>query len=185
MSMPKKVLYTGTCDPLPVSPGIIKVGEFGVASSCCSRRDMVSFCRETWGRDIMLEERKQALVVDDDESTREFVGEIMRRNGWDVVEAADGLTAIELATDEEPDIIILDIDMPEMDGFEAFRRLRTDPRTERIPVIMLTAINDLTPDEEFDEESVGERLGVEDPEGFVDKPVNPEFLMNVIFGVVG
>ena len=50
---------------------------------------------------------------------------------------------------------------------------------------MLTAINDLTSDEAFDEDSVGERLGVENPEGFVDKPVNPEFLMNVIFGIVG
>ena len=133
----------------------------------------------------MLEERKKALVVDDDESTREFVGELMRRNGWDVIEGANGIEAIEKAEEEEPDIIILDVEMPEMDGFEAFRRLRTDFQTERIPVIMLTAINDLTSDEAFDEDSVGERLGVENPEGFVDKPVNPEFLMNVIFGIVG
>ena len=65
----------------------------------------------------MLEERKKALVVDDDESTREFVGELMRRNGWDVIEGANGIEAIEKAEEEEPDIIILDIEMPEMDGF--------------------------------------------------------------------
>jgi len=133
----------------------------------------------------MMQERKKALIVDDDEGTREFVTELMRNEGWKTVVGMTGQEAIDLAEEEEPDVIILDVDLPEMDGFEAFRQLRTGPLTERIPVIMLTAINELDPEGHHDETSMEQRLGVDRPEASVDKPVSPDDLLKAIMGVVG
>lgn len=133
----------------------------------------------------MLYEKKKVLIVDDDEGTREFVQELMRVEGWETVLGKNGVEALELASQEEPDLIILDVTMPEMDGFEAFRRLRSDVLTQRIPVIMLTAINELEPGANHNEVTMEQRLGVDRPEAFVDKPVDPEFLQKAILGVVG
>jgi len=133
----------------------------------------------------MMQERKKALIVDDDEGTREFVMELMHNEGWDTTVGLTGKDALELAEQEEPDLIVLDVDMPEMDGFEAFRRLRTNVLTQRIPIIMLTAINDLDPQGGHDDASMEQRLGVDRPEAFVDKPVCPDDLIKAIMGVVG
>lgn len=133
----------------------------------------------------MLHPNKKVLVVDDDEGVREFVGEIMRNEGWQVVTARNGIEALDLAEEEEPNLIVLDVCMPEMDGFETFRRLRSDHFTKDIPVIMLTAVNEAEPDAGHNEETMEQRLGVVRPEGFVDKPVDSMFLLNCIFGIMG
>ena len=133
----------------------------------------------------MMQERKKALVVDDDEGTLEFVVELMHNEGWDTIVGLTGQDALDLAEQEEPDLIVLDVDMPEMDGFEAFRLLRTNALTAHIPIIMLTAINDLDPEGQHDQTSMERRLGVDGPEAFVDKPVCPDDLLKAIMGVVG
>jgi len=133
----------------------------------------------------MMYERKKVLIVDDDEGSREFVTEIMRAEGWDTVTGITGYDAIELAESESPDLIILDVTMPKMDGFEAFQRLRTNILTKRIPIIMLTAINELEPGAQHNEITMEQRFGVDRPEAFVDKPVDPAFLLKAIMGVVG
>lgn len=133
----------------------------------------------------MMCERKKVLIVDDDEGSREFVTEIMRTEGWDTVSGITGRDAIEMAESESPDLIILDVTMPEMDGFEAFRHLRTNILTQRIPIIMLTAINELEPGAQHNETTMEKRFGVDRPEAFVDKPVDPAFLLKAIMGVVG
>ncbi len=132
----------------------------------------------------MMHERKSVLVVDDDEGTREFVGELMRVEGWEVVTAKNGVEAIEIVEDNLPDLVILDVDMPEMNGFEVFQRLRSDVLSRQVPIIMLTAINELT-GEHNDAESMERRFGLNAPEAFVDKPVDPTFLQQAIMGVVG
>lgn len=132
----------------------------------------------------MMHERKTALVVDDDEGTREFVGELMRVEGWEVVTAKTGVEALDIVNEGLPDLVILDVDMPEMNGFEVFRRLRLDVLSRHVPIIMLTAINDLT-GERHDAASMERRFGLNGPEAFVDKPVDPVFLQQAIMGVVG
>ena len=133
---------------------------------------------------MMREKPKKVLVVDDDEGAREFVSALMEAEGWDVVEAMNGRDAVELAETEVPDLIILDVSMPIMNGFEAFARIRQNHLTDQIPVIMLTAINEVEPGMGYNEETMESVLGVPRPEGFVDKPVNPTFLLHTIFGVV-
>ncbi len=79
------------------------------------------------------------LLVEDNEDNRIIYSTVLRHLGYEVVEALDGLRAIELARTVKPDIILMDISIPEMDGWEATRILRQDPITKEIPIVALTA----------------------------------------------
>lgn len=127
---------------------------------------------------------KRVLIVDDDESVRLFVAGVMEAEGWVTVEALNGQQAIERAEAEKPDLIVLDVNMPVMDGFTAFRLIRESPFTGTIPIIMLTGVNEET-GSSYDAERMEEEFGVTGPEGFVDKPVDPVFLLQSVLGVVG
>ena len=79
------------------------------------------------------------LVVDDFQDNREMYAEFLAFAGFDALQAGNGLEALELAFSRRPDVIIMDLSLPGMDGWEATRRLKADPATARIPVIALTA----------------------------------------------
>ena len=79
------------------------------------------------------------LVVDDEDDLRSLLGAHLRSVGFDVLEARDGREAVEIATERLPDVIIMEIGLPVMDGVTATRVLRADARTTSIPVVMLTA----------------------------------------------
>ena len=78
------------------------------------------------------------LVVDDFADNREMYSEYLAFSGYDVIEARNGVEAIEAARQRLPDIIIMDLSLPVMDGWEATRRLKADERTRAIPVVALT-----------------------------------------------
>jgi len=82
------------------------------------------------------------LVVDDQEPNRELLRDLLEADGHEVLEAADGLEALRLATDRQPDVVLLDVNMPRMDGFEVARRLKAEPRTAAIPLLLVTALRD-------------------------------------------
>ncbi len=84
-------------------------------------------------------QKKRVLVVDDERHIVRLVQVNLERQGYEVVTAYDGVECLEKAKADKPDLIVLDIMMPRMDGFEALQRLKTDPETHHIPVIMLTA----------------------------------------------
>jgi CheY-like chemotaxis protein len=67
-------------------------------------------------------------------------GEMLRHGGYRVLEASDGTDALAVVLGQRPDIIVMDLCMPRMDGWEAVRRLKSDPRTSSIPVVVLTAL---------------------------------------------
>ena len=79
------------------------------------------------------------LVVEDNQDNREMVVKALKFNGYQVVEAVDGEEAIEKVKAEDPDLILLDIFLPKMDGYEATRRLKGDTSLRNIPIIALTA----------------------------------------------
>ena len=78
------------------------------------------------------------LVVDDYQDAREMYAEYLTFSGFRVAEAANGVDAVRLATELSPDIILMDLSLPGMDGWEATRRIKLDERTKHIPVIALT-----------------------------------------------
>ena len=118
----------------------------------------------------MFTASKKALVVDDDPEVRSLVSLFLEGHGWETREGEDGDEAVALAVHDCPDVIILDLMMPQKDGFEAFKELREDMRTRHIPVVMLTAVNDFDLGEVHDAESIGRRLSVTPPEAFIPKP---------------
>jgi diguanylate cyclase (GGDEF)-like protein len=87
----------------------------------------------------MITERQLILVADDDDDILRFVEVNLRLEGFDVVTVSDGRDALKTAYDIAPDLVLLDVMMPEIDGFEVCQRLRNDSRTRHISVIILTA----------------------------------------------
>jgi CheY-like chemotaxis protein len=79
------------------------------------------------------------LLVEDNEDNRIIYSTVLRHTGYEVIEALDGVQAVELARSRLPDLILMDISIPEIDGWEATKILRQDPATRDIPIIALTA----------------------------------------------
>ncbi len=104
----------------------------------------------------------QIMVVDDDQDTVAILARHLQREGFVPIEASSGAQCLKLVQENEVDVILLDLMMPDMDGFQVVRELRANPVTAEIPVIMITARDDL------DARAEGMRLGVSD---FLAKPV--------------
>ncbi|MEJ2698169.1 MAG: response regulator [Desulfuromonadales bacterium] len=83
--------------------------------------------------------KKKILVVEDEESLLKLESILLTSKGYEVRGVSNGQAALEAIAEELPDLILLDIMLPEMDGFEVCRRLKSDPATKELPVIMLTA----------------------------------------------
>ena len=79
------------------------------------------------------------LLVEDNEMNRDMLSRRLNKRGHDVVIAVDGQQGVDMASSEKPEIILLDMSLPVMDGWEAARRLKADPATSGIPIIALTA----------------------------------------------
>lgn len=79
------------------------------------------------------------LLVEDDEMNRDMLSRRLMRRDYEVVIAEDGAQGLAMASGEKPDLILMDLSLPVMDGWESTRRLKADPRTKSIPVIALTA----------------------------------------------
>ncbi len=116
----------------------------------------------------MTRETKKILVVDDEEDILNLLSYNLEKAGFLVVTAEDGPEALELAVKEVPDLILLDIMLPNMEGTEVLKRLKADASTEGTPVIMLTAKG-----EEIDR-IVGFELGADD---YITKPFSPRELI--------
>jgi two-component system cell cycle response regulator DivK len=81
------------------------------------------------------------LLVDDDEMARGLIGSQLSRLGYVVIAAASGRDGVRATRGESPDLVLMDLSMPEMDGFEAIRQLKTHGVTSHIPIIAMTALN--------------------------------------------
>ncbi len=79
------------------------------------------------------------LLVEDNEMNRDMLSRRLTRKGYDVVFAVDGAQGLSMTSSENPDIILMDMSLPVIDGWEATRQLKTNPHTQNIPVIALTA----------------------------------------------
>ena len=82
---------------------------------------------------------QKILVVEDNEMNRDMVGRRLQRRGYDVVVAVDGQEGIDMAHTEDPDLILMDMSLPVLNGWEATRQLKQDERTRTFPIIALTA----------------------------------------------
>lgn len=120
--------------------------------------------------------RPVVLVADDDPDILMLVSFRLDRAGYDVIQAQDGEEAVRLAVEHEPDLAVLDVMMPKLDGYEATRKLRSHESTSRLPVILLTA--------RVQEADVarGFEAGADD---YVKKPFSPQELGARVQAVLG
>lgn len=115
------------------------------------------------------------LVVDDEPDLVEIVRFRLERDGHTVISAADGTTGLMSAFTHNPDLVILDVMMPGIDGFEVLRRMKNDPRTAHTPVIMLTAKADFS--------SVAKGWNM-DVDNYVTKPFDVDELAETVRNVL-
>ncbi len=114
------------------------------------------------------DKKKLILVVDDDAHIRELLRQELEEAGYDVREAVDGFDAVKQVKSEVPDLVIMDVMMPGMSGFDAAAVLKNDPLTAAIPIVILSIIQD---------QERGHRLGID---RYFTKPVNKEVLLRDI-----
>ena len=119
---------------------------------------------------------EKILIIDDDVDTLKLVGLMLERHGYEIVVASNGALGIERAKEDTPQLILLDIMMPDMDGYEVTRRLRADPALAHIPIIMFTAKTMV------DDKVAGFEAGVDD---YLTKPTHPAELTAHIKAVLG
>lgn len=119
---------------------------------------------------------KRVLAVDDEPHILKLISFSLASHGFDVLEAGDGLSAIEVARNEQPDLILLDVMMPALDGYEACRRLKADPETASIPIVMLSAKSQKA------EQAAGFDVGALD---YITKPFTPKDLVAAVEGFLG
>lgn len=115
-------------------------------------------------------------MVDDQDDERTIQRAMLTHLGYEVREAADGGAAITAATADPPDLVILDVAMPRMDGFAVCRALRSDPRTAHVPVLFLTAsvVGDL--------EAAAREAGAQ---GVLEKPIDPRRVAAEVGRILG
>lgn len=83
--------------------------------------------------------QRRVLIVEDNGDMRDFLRRVLARHGYSHLEAADGIEGMDIARRDHPDLILMDMSLPELDGFEATRRLKADPATRDVPIIAVTA----------------------------------------------
>ena len=129
------------------------------------------------------ESRARVLVVDDEPDAVEFVKTVMEEAGYEVISASNGVEGLEKARAERPALIILDVQMPQKDGFSTFADLRKDPQLKSIPVVMLTGVGERT-GIHFSARDMADYLGQE-PNAYVEKPVDPAVLQRTVREALG
>jgi DNA-binding response OmpR family regulator len=107
---------------------------------------------------------EKILIIDDDVDTLRLVGLMLQRQGYEISAASNGSQGLTKALEERPDLILLDVMMPDMDGYEVTRRLRKNPVTAAIPIMMFTAKTQL------DDKVTGFEVGADD---YLTKPTHP------------
>jgi CheY-like chemotaxis protein len=120
-----------------------------------------------------MDKKKLALVVDDEEDICTYLSTLLKDNGYDVIVAKNGANALEIAKERAPDLITLDINMPESTGVRAYRNLKTDEKLKKIPVCIITGVDNMNI---FFKKLVGFPI----PEAYFAKPVDAEVLLKTI-----
>jgi len=111
---------------------------------------------------------KRILVIEDTEDNRQIVGDLLSNAGYALIEAVDGLEGVATAEREQPDLILMDIQLPGIDGYEATRRIRAIPALAKVPIIAVTSYA-LSGDEAKTREA--------GCDGYVAKPFSPRQLL--------
>lgn len=127
-----------------------------------------------------MEQQPYVLIVDDDPDIREGITAVLETRPYRLATANDGLRCMELIRQEQPDLLILDMMMPRMDGFAVIRELRSDPKFAGLPIIILTTVIEDAAYRRYELEA-GMAMDVQ---AYIEKPAPPDELLNAVSAVV-
>ena len=119
----------------------------------------------------MEPQKMKVLIVEDNENNMELICFILEANGNETVRAVNGLTGVEMALIENPDYIILDIQLPDIDGLEVLKRIRANEKGKDVPIISMTS---------YAMSGDKERLIKSGCNGYIEKPIDPERVIDQI-----
>jgi CheY-like chemotaxis protein len=122
---------------------------------------------------------KTVLVVDDEPDVVTYLCALLRDNGYDTLEAFDGVQALEQVRRHHPSLVTLDITMPDMSGVKTYRTIKEDPGLQAIPVIIVTGVA-----HEF-KKFISTRAHLPPPDGYLEKPIAPDDLLAEVRKHVG
>ncbi len=125
-------------------------------------------------------ETKKILIVDDEPDVVSYLEMLLRDNGYETVSASNGREGIEVARQERPDLVTLDVSMPEASGTRFYRDIRSDSDLASIPVVIVTAVTGYGGDKYGYEKFLSGRRLVPPPDGFFPKPIDPEPFLKTI-----
>jgi len=128
--------------------------------------------------------KKKILIVEDEPGLVTYLETLLADNGYQTVSAPDGKIAFEKVKSERPDLVTLDISMPETSGVRFYRNVKENPEFAKIPIVIVTAVTGKGGDPDGFRKFISTRSQVPPPEGFVAKPVEPEELLKTIGGLL-
>src|SRR6266852_6190044 len=124
---------------------------------------------------LMVRVKRRILLADDDPGLRRLIGTTLGTEDFEVLQAVDGEEALRIAQQERPELVLLDVNMPKIDGFQVCRSLKTDPTTASIKIVMITArATD-------DDRARGREAGADD---YFIKPFSPIQLLNKVYALL-
>ena len=123
-------------------------------------------------------DKKTILVIDDEPDTLTFFSSLLEDNGYNVLAAENGEEGLKKLQEQKPDLITLDITMPEMSGTKYYRTLRESEEWKTIPIIIITGISD-----DF-KKFISTRKSVPPPDGYISKPVEEEELLVIVKNLI-
>ena len=115
---------------------------------------------------------KKILIIDDEQDIITFLVTLFKKNGYETVTAMNGVQALEIVQKEKPDLITLDLQMPQESGTGFYRKFGRDKEHSQIPVIIISGLP-------------GRHLAVKEPVAVFDKPIDPDQLMEAVRGAIG
>ena len=122
-----------------------------------------------------MQNKKKILLVEDEPEFREALRMRLEANGYDIIEAEDGAIGLDTARHQNPDLIILDVMLPKMDGFKVARLLKFDVKYKNIPLMMLTVMSQAS------DRKMGQAVGAD---AYLTKPCQPQELLDTISTLV-
>jgi CheY-like chemotaxis protein len=126
------------------------------------------------------DETRTVLVIDDEPHVVAYLEMLLQDAGYKTISAGDGKVGLEKAKQEMPDLICLDITMPEESGIRFYRKLRDDPALAHLPVVVVTAVTGLGGQPEPFEKFISTRKWLPAPEGFFSKPIDKEKFLDKV-----
>lgn len=125
-----------------------------------------------------MTEKKKILIVDDEPDVLTYLTALFQDNGYDTLTAGDGVTGFDLAKSELPDLITLDITMPDQSGVRTYRYYKGNDKLKNTPVVIITAIGDTM------RSFLKKLAGFPEPEGFMTKPIEEDALLNMVSNLI-